>query len=229
MAIRKPSINALGWLYQDFLYSTDGTEELRYIQVKYDGEVYERVSQTFDYSNPPYSNSEQRGGSIVAQLDYSIVGQTVTIYSWEVNWRDEWPLRLAVNYLTQCLYPGVKGYAIRVAADQVYNQAGEAIDLANNSPYAFWASEQFFPLSNRPDDYLVLIPANTVTIPTPIPSTYSVSVSPNPARPGDILYVTVETDGVPLGTTIYWKISGPGVTPSFFQSGVTSGKIKVGT
>ena len=139
MAIRKPSINAPEWLYQDFLYSTDGTEELRYIQVKYDGEVYERVSQSFDYSNPPYSNSEQRGGSIVAQLDYTIVGQTVTIDEWEAFWRDEWPLRLAVNYLRQCLYPTSKGFQIRVRKDEAY---------------AFWVSEQFFPLTNDPNDYL---------------------------------------------------------------------------
>jgi hypothetical protein len=139
MAIRRPSINAIGWLYQDFLYSTDGVEELRYIQVKYDGLPYTAVSETFDYSNPPYSNAEQRGGDIVAQLDYSIIGQTVTIESWQVNWRDEWPLRLAVNYLRQCLYPNSKGFAVRVVKDEAY---------------AFWVSEQFFPITNLPDDYL---------------------------------------------------------------------------
>jgi hypothetical protein len=139
MAIRRPSINAIGWLYQDFLYSTDGVEELRYIQVKYDGLPYTTVSETFDYSNPPYSNAEQRGGDIVAQLDYSIIGQTVTIESWQVNWRDEWPLRLAVNYLRQCLYPNSKGFAVRVV---------------KNEAYAFWVSEQFFPLNNSLGDYL---------------------------------------------------------------------------
>ena len=160
MAIRRPAIASPEWLFQDFLYqaSTEiGGSDLRYVQVKWDGSVYTRVSQSFDYSDPPFVGPEQRGGSIVAQLDYEINVSTklVTIYNWSVAWRDEWPLRLAVNYLTQCLYPGVKGYVIRVAADQVYNQAGEPIDQPNNAPYAFWASEQFFPLTNRPDDYLI--------------------------------------------------------------------------
>ncbi len=109
------------------------------MQVKYDGLPYTAVSETFDYSNPPYSNAEQRGGDIVAQLDYSIIGQTVTVESWQVNWRDEWPLRLAVNYLRQCLYPRSKGFAVRVLKDEAY---------------AFWVSEQFFPVTNQPDDYL---------------------------------------------------------------------------
>ena len=138
MAIRRPSISSPNWLYQDFLYFEDGAEQQRYIQVKYDGEPYTVISETFDYSNPPYSNSDQRGGDIVAQLDYSIIGQTVTIESWDVEWRDEWPLRLAINYLRQCLYPASKGYLIRV----------------NKDAYAFWVSEQFFPVTNLLDDYL---------------------------------------------------------------------------
>jgi hypothetical protein len=125
-------------LFQDFLYFEDGAEQQRYIQVKYDGEPYTVISETFDYSNPPYSNAEQRGGDIVAQLDYSIIGNTVTIESWDVEWRDEWPLRLAVNYLKQCLYPTSKGFVIRV----------------NKDAYAFWVSEQFKPVTNLLDDYL---------------------------------------------------------------------------
>jgi hypothetical protein len=139
MAIRRPSINAIGWLYQDFLYTTDGVEQQRYIQVKYDGDPYTVNSETFDYSNPPYSNADQRGGNIVAQLDYSVVGKSVTIEDWDCNWRDEWPLRLAVNYVRQCLYPNSKGFVVRVIKDEAY---------------AFWASEQFFPLTNTPGDYL---------------------------------------------------------------------------
>jgi hypothetical protein len=138
MAIRRPGINNLGWLYQDFLHFADGQEELRYIQIKYDGEPFTRISQTFDYSDPPYSGLEQRGGPIVAQLDYTKIGQTITIDDWSVNWRDEWPLRLAINYLKQCLYPPSKGFAIRV----------------NKDAYAFWVSEQFTPVSNLSEDYL---------------------------------------------------------------------------
>jgi hypothetical protein len=158
MAIRRPSINSPTWLFQDFLYQESellGGPELRYLQVKWDGEVYTRVSQSFDYSNPPYVGPEQRGGDIVAQVDYTIQGTAVTITDWSINFRDEWPLRLAVNYLTQCLYSAQRGFVIRVVGDQVYNQAGEAIEQPNRDPYAFWVSEQFFPLTNRPDDYLL--------------------------------------------------------------------------
>ena len=138
MAIRRTGIGNPNWLFQDFLYFEDGAEQQRYIQVKYDGEPYSVISETFDYSNPPYSNAEQRGGDIVAQLDYSIIGNTITIESWDVEWRDEWPLRLAVNYLKQCLYQPSKGYVIRV----------------NKDAYAFWVSEQFKPVTNLLDDYL---------------------------------------------------------------------------
>ena len=160
MAIRRPAIASPEWLFQDFLYQSAtevGGSDLRYVQVKWDGDPFTRVSQTFDYSDPPYVGPEQRGGSIVAQLDYEINVSTklVTIYNWDVTWRDEWPLRLAVNYLTQCLYPTVRGYTVRVVGNEVYNQAGEPIDQPNNAPYAFWASEQFSPLTNRPDDYLI--------------------------------------------------------------------------
>ena len=138
MALRKPGIGNPNWLFQDFLYFEDGAEQQRYITVKYDGEPYTVISETFDYSNPPYSNAEQRGGDIVAQLYYSVIGQSVTIESWNVEWRDEWPLRLAVNYLKQCLYPTSKGYVVRV----------------NKDAYAFWVSEQFKPVTTLPEDYL---------------------------------------------------------------------------
>jgi hypothetical protein len=114
-------------------------EESRYVQVKYDGMPFTTVSQTFDYSDPPYTGFNQKGGSVVAQLDYTKVGQLVTINDWDVNWRDEWPLRLAVNYLKQCLYPSDKGFVTRVIKDEAY---------------AFWVSEQFRPSTNDPEDYL---------------------------------------------------------------------------
>ena len=139
MAIRRPSINDPGWLYQDFLYFEDGVEQQRYVTVKYDGAPFTTISQTFDYSDPPYSGLNQKGGSVVAQVDYSVIGKSVTIESWDCNWRDEWPLRLAANYIKQCLYPKSKGFLVRVIKDEAY---------------AFWVSEQFFPLSNDPDDYL---------------------------------------------------------------------------
>ena len=105
MAIRRPSIYSSTWNFQDNLYLDDGVEQNRFITVRNDGVVYNRRSQLYDYSNPPYPDVEQRGGSIVAQLDYTKAGFVITIDSWSVNWQDEFPLRLAVNYLVQCLYP----------------------------------------------------------------------------------------------------------------------------
>lgn len=111
-----------------------GGEELRYLEVKWDGAVYSRQSQTFDYSNPPYPNELQRGGNIVARVDYTVQERLITIDSWDVNWRDEWPLRLAINYLVNCLYRTGDGYVVRVQK--------------TNIDIAFWQSENFFPTDN---------------------------------------------------------------------------------
>jgi hypothetical protein len=134
MAIRRPGISSPTWLFQDFLYYEDSPEELRYLVVKWDGEPFERVSETFDYSNPPYSDEDQKGGSIVARIDYTLEGYLITIDSWETNWRDEWPLRLAANYLQNCKYRSEQGYVIQVPKDA----------------YSFWVSEYFRPYSNDP-------------------------------------------------------------------------------
>jgi hypothetical protein len=138
MAIRRPSIYSPTWLFQDFLYHENPPEELRYLLVKWDGEPFERVSETFDYSNPPYPDDEQRGGSIVARIDYTIEGFLVTIDAWETNWKDEWPLRLASNYLRNCKYRSVKGYVTQVPKEA----------------YSFWVSEHYYPFSNDPNTNL---------------------------------------------------------------------------
>lgn len=135
MAIRRPSVYSQNqFVFQDFFYYEDGPEELRYILAKYDGDVYENVGQTFDYPAP-----DLRGGSIVARIDYTVGGKLVTIDSWEVNWRDEWPLRLAAEFLVNCLYSNRQGYTVRV----------------DKQAYAFWASERFTPLTNDPFDFLL--------------------------------------------------------------------------
>jgi len=139
MAIRRPGIANPEWICQDFLYIDNAPEQHRYVQVKWDGELYTRTSQTFDYSNPPFADFEQRGGHIVGQINYTIVGKLVTIDDWSVNWRDEMPLRVASNFITQCLYSLRKGYTFRV----------------DKRAYAFWVSERFTPLTNSPLDYLV--------------------------------------------------------------------------
>jgi hypothetical protein len=159
MAIRRPSISSPDWLFQDFLYQAadvPGGSELRYVQVKWDGEPYTRVSQSFDYSDPPYVGPEQRGGSIVGQIDYEInaSARLISIYAWGTTWRDEWPLRLGANYITQCLYPASLGYVVRVSGDQVYSQVGEPVEAPNKDPYAFWVSERYNPITNKPNDYL---------------------------------------------------------------------------
>lgn len=135
MAIRRPSVYSQNqFVFQDFFYAEDGPVELRYIQAKYDGEVYTEVGQTFDYTDP-----ELKGGSIVARIDYTVEGKLITIDHWEINWRDEWPLRLAVQFLTNCLYSKWQGYTVRVSKDA----------------YAFWVSEWFTPLTNDPNDFLI--------------------------------------------------------------------------
>jgi hypothetical protein len=146
MAIRRPSISSPAWLYQDFPYFADGEEKLRYLQVKWNGEPYERVSWSFDYSNPPYEGLEQKGGDIVAQIDYTVVQKLVTIDEWSVNWRDEWPLRLAINYLTNCLYPYEGNWVVRVKKDTPVD--------------SFWVSEYFYPGTNEvgPESYLYFFP-----------------------------------------------------------------------
>lgn len=227
MAIRRPSISSQDWLFQDYLYQDTPEGQERYVQVKWDGQVYERVSSSYDYSNPPYSNSEQRGGHVVAQIDYTLYGNLVTITNWSVDWRDEWPLRLAVNYVINCLYSPDRNYVHRVVGDEVYRQDGSSVSLPSTTPYSFWVSEQFFPASNNPSEYLVYAPVVTGSIPNPQTSTYSASISPNPAVPGSVLHVLIETENVSLGTPLYWRITGPGVTPAFFVHGM-SGKVEVG-
>jgi hypothetical protein len=142
MAIRRPSISSPEWLFQDFSYSEDPAGNSRYIQVKWDGKPFTRVSQSFDFSDPPFVGSEQRGGSIVAQLDYTVEEKLITIDQWSVNWRDELPLRLAINYLSNCLYSYGKGWVIRV--------------LKDTEAYAFFVSEYFYPFTNEvgPETYL---------------------------------------------------------------------------
>lgn len=155
MSIRRPSISSPEWLFQDFAYQNPllGSAE-RYLQVKWSGEPFERISQTYDYSDPPFSGTAQRGGEIVAQIDYTVNNKLVTINDWFVNWRDDYPLRLAAIHLRNCLYPPTR-FAIRVAGDEVYNQAGEPVLNPRKDPFAFWVSEEFSPTSNNPNDYLL--------------------------------------------------------------------------
>ena len=142
MAIRRPSVFSSEWLVQDFPLSIDGSTEWRYTQIKWDGLTFSRENETFDYSNPPYANSEQRGGPIIAQIDYNIVGNVITIEDWSTIWRDELPLRVGINNLVNCRYPHYKNWVVRVAKD--------------TEAYAFFVSEYFLPYTNEvsPESYL---------------------------------------------------------------------------
>lgn len=91
----------------------------------------------------------------MCQVDYTLSGKVVTITDWFVNWKDEWPLRLASNYLANCLYNQGRGYVLRVVGDEVYSQSGAVISVPNRNPNAFWVSEGYLPVTNQPDDYLL--------------------------------------------------------------------------
>ena len=230
MAIRRPSISSPDWLFQDFLYQASdvlGGSELRYLQIKWDGEVFTRRSQSFDYANPPYPADEERGGPIVGQIDYEVNVSTrlITIYSWEVNWRDEWPLRLGVNFIIQCLYPPASGYTVRVAGNQVYTSAGEALEDPTNFPYAFWVSEQFDPLTNSPNDYLIRFPARR-TPPLPTPIVYGFNSFVQITVPETYISVNVTSSGVPLQTPLYWRLTGD-ITADQLVDGFTEGVLLV--
>lgn len=135
MALRRPSVYRQdGFVFQDFLYHVDGTSELRYILCKYDGESFTTVGQTFDTAP-----SDLRGGNIICRLDYTVTGKLITIDHWELNWRDEWPLRLTVQYVLNCLYSPWRQYSVRVAKEA----------------YPFWVSENMFPVTNDPEDFLL--------------------------------------------------------------------------
>ena len=230
MAIRRPSLSSPEWLFQDFLYQEAtglGGSELRYLQIKWDGTPYTRVSQSYDYSDPPYVGPEQRGGSIVGQIDYDVNVSTrlVTIYAWSVNWRDEWPLRLGVNYLSQCLFPSTDGYTIRVAGNEVYTPAAQAVEDPNNFPYAFWVSERYNPLTNKPNDYLIRAADPKPPAP-PTPVVYSFESTVQVTVPDTYILVTISSQNVPIETPLYWRLTGE-ITPALLITGVTEGVVLI--
>jgi len=151
MAIRRPSISSPRWVFQDSLYAAEPGKESRFLQIKRKPEPYIPPPEGPDFSPPVCS----QWGEVVGQIDYDLVGKVVTITDWEVNWRDEFPVRLGINYLVNCLYRSSLGYTLRVVGDEVYTSAGSSIPVAGRDPIAFWVSENFFPLSNKPDDYLL--------------------------------------------------------------------------
>lgn len=135
MSTRRPSYRVRNlFVFQDLLYSDEEDSSLRFLLVKFDGEPYEKTGETSDSSPPDIAS-----GSIVARIDYSLEGSLVTVLQWESVWRDDWPLRLASQHLSRCLYQESKGYVLRV----------------EDEAHSFWVSEGFSPVTNNPSNYLI--------------------------------------------------------------------------
>jgi hypothetical protein len=133
MAIRIPSELSKQWLCQDFLQADIPGGQLRHLRVKFDQENFTTIAESFDIG--------EQGGPIVGQINYTKIGMSITIDSWSFNWRDEWPLRIGVNHLVNCLYNTRRGFVHRVIPRQAY---------------AFWVSEDFVPSLIKGDPYLYL-------------------------------------------------------------------------
>ncbi len=94
------------------------------------------------FDEPP-GNKRELFNNEVASIEYEVQnapgaglgrGKIITIVAWQnYNWRDEWPIRLGLNYLTNCLYRPGYGVVFRVVKD----------------PIAFWQSERFLPIDHQ--------------------------------------------------------------------------------
>lgn len=91
------------------------------------------------FFNEPVSNKRELFNNEVGSIEYEVQDRLVTIVAWQHTWRDEWPIRLGLSYLTNCLYRPGRGIVFRVIKD----------------PIAFWQSERFLPLGGHYDPYLV--------------------------------------------------------------------------
>ena len=135
MAIRKPGRHSGEWFFEDVLEyevtepgSTTPTQFWS-LKIKYFEEPPTQQSETF--------NNE------VASIEYEVQGKLITIVDWNnYNWRDEWPIRLGVNYLCNCLYRPGHQFLFRTVKD----------------PIAFWQSERFLPIGGHLDPFLQRTP-----------------------------------------------------------------------
>jgi FtsP/CotA-like multicopper oxidase with cupredoxin domain/membrane protein insertase Oxa1/YidC/SpoIIIJ len=62
---------------------------------------------------------------------------------------------------------------------------------------------------------------------TPVP-TYTISPSATAINEGQVLITTVQTTNLPAGTSLYWSLSGIGITSADFSSGTLTGIATVG-
>jgi hypothetical protein len=97
--------------------------------------------------------------------------------------------------------------------------------VADKSPYAFWVSERFTPLTNNPDDYLLRI-GGAGGSPNPTPIVYNFSSKVQVTVPETYILITINSQDVPLQTPLYWRLTGE-VTPAFLKDGFTEGVILI--
>jgi hypothetical protein len=127
----------------DFPLVTQGILEGFYSKVSDTGVPTLFKSLKIKYTEEPIQNKSELFNNEVAAIHYEVQDKIITIVAWDnYNWRDEWPIRLGLNYLTNCLYRPGYGYIFRVVKD----------------PIAFWQSERFLPLGGHYDPYLVRTP-----------------------------------------------------------------------
>jgi hypothetical protein len=83
-----------------------------------------------------------------------------------------------------------------------------------------------FPNETRPMNVALVPIIKYSFVPSGIPPgpppfdnpTYTLTTTPSPAFSGQTLSTDVLVTGVPVGTPLYWEMSGPGVTSAFFVS-----------
>ena len=172
MAIRKPSRYTQQWYYEDVLeyevtefpsgfavYDPDAyypmytyVEDFPLVSEGFLAGFYSKGaddavptqfrSLKIKYFNEPPETKRDLFNNEVASIEYEVQDTLITIVGWQHTWRDEWPIRLGLNYLTNCLYRPGRGFVFRVIKD----------------PIAFWQSERFLPLGGHYDPYVVRTP-----------------------------------------------------------------------
>ena len=172
MAIRKPSRYTQQWYYEDVLeyevtefpsgfavYDPDEyypmytyVEDFPLVSEGFLAGFYSKGaddavptqfrSLKIKYFNEPPETKRDLFNNEVASIEYEVQDKLITIVGWQHTWRDEWPIRLGLNYLTNCLYRPGRGFVFRVIKD----------------PIAFWQSERFLPLGGHYDPYVVRTP-----------------------------------------------------------------------
>ena len=172
MAIRKPSRYTQQWYYEDVLeyevtefpsgfavYDPDAyypmytyVEDFPLVSEGFLAGFYSKGaddavptqfrSLKIKYFNEPPETKRDLFNNEVASIEYEVQDKLITIVGWQHTWRDEWPIRLGLNYLTNCLYRPGRGFVFRVIKD----------------PIAFWQSERFLPIGGHYDPYVIRTP-----------------------------------------------------------------------